>query len=68
MYLFDKTKKAKALSGRTIVYVARKIGMTAPFLTQILNGTRTCSRPFAYAITKCLCQDAEVNDYFKRVD
>lgn len=68
MYLFDETKKAEALGGRTIVFIAKKIGMTAPFLTQILKGTRTCSKPFAYAITKCLCPEAEINDYFTRID
>lgn len=67
MYKFKETQKAKILNGRTIVYVAKKIGVTSPFLTSVLNGKRTCSKPVAYCIVKCLCQEAEIEDYFERV-
>lgn len=64
MYYFKETEKANLLSGRTITYVAKKIGITGAFLTSILNGKRHCSKPIAYCIVKCLCQEAEVEDYF----
>lgn len=64
MYYFKETEKARALSGRTITYVANKIGVTAPFLTSVLNGKRHCSKLTAYCITKCLCQESEIEDYF----
>lgn len=66
MYIFNKLEKAKLLSGRTITYVANKIGVTGAFLTSILNGKRGCSKTVAYCIVKCLCQEAEIEDYFTR--
>ena len=64
MLTFDKTQKSKILGGRTITYVAKQIGVTSTFLTAVFNGRRTCSRTVAYCIVKCLCRDAEVEDYF----
>ena len=64
MWFFKETEKAKILSGRTITYVADKIGVTSSFLTGVLNGKRYCSKTVAYCIVKCLCQDAEIEDYF----
>lgn len=66
MYIFNATEKAKALQGRTITYVANKIGITTAYLTSVLNGKRGCSKPIAYCITKCLCQEAELEDYFEK--
>ena len=66
MYFFKETEKAKILDGRTITYVADKIGVTNTFLTSVLNGKRTCSKTVAYCIVKCLCQDAEIEDYFDK--
>ena len=66
MYMFNSAEKANILSGRTITYVAKKIGVTGPFLTSVLNGKRTCSKTVAYCIVKCLCQEAEIEDYFYR--
>lgn len=66
MYVFKENEKVNLLSGRTITYVANKIGITSSFLTSILNGKRHCSKPIAYCIVKCLCQEAEIEDYFVR--
>ena len=66
MYIFNKVEKANILSGRTITYVADKIGVTPTFLTSVLNGKRTCSKTVAYCVVKCLCQDAEIEDYFDK--
>lgn len=64
MYIFNKEEKANILSGKTITYVANKIGISNCFLTSILNGKRGCSKIVAYCIVKCLCQNAEIEDYF----
>ena len=64
MYMFKKSKKAELLSGRTITYVANKIGITPNYLTAILNNKRGCSKLVAHCITKCFCQEAEIIDYF----
>ena len=66
MYIFNKVEKTNILSGRTITYVADKIGVTPTFLTSVLNGKRTCSKTVAYCVVKCLCQDAEIEDYFDK--
>lgn len=65
MYIFNKQEKTKILNGRTITYVANKIGITNAFLTSVLNGKRGCSKTVAYCIVKCLCQNAEIEDYFE---
>lgn len=67
MYLFCKQEKSKILSGRTITYVANKIGITSAFLTSVLNGKRACSKTVAFCIVKCFCQEAEIEDYFEKM-
>lgn len=67
MYLFNQVEKAKILDGRTITYVAKKIGVTTEYLTSIFNGKKACSKTVAYCIVKCLRQEAEIEDYFKQV-
>lgn len=64
MYKFKTNEKIKLLQGRTITYVAKKIGITPAFLTAIFNNKRNCSKTVAYAIVKCLHQEAEILDYF----
>ena len=64
MFIFKKELKKQLLEGRTIKYVASKIGITDTFLTSILNGKRTCSKITAYCITKFFNQNYEVNDLF----
>lgn len=66
MYFFNKVEKAKILDGRTVVYVANKIGVTSTFLSSVLNGKRGCSKTVAFCIVKCLCQEAEIDDYFEK--
>lgn len=68
MYRFKNDEKINLLQGRTITYVANKIGITPSFLTAVLNNKRDCSKTVAYAIVKCLCQDAEIIDYFNIVE
>lgn len=67
MYLFSREYKDELLGGRTITYVANKIGITSQFLTSVLNGKRNCSKLVAYCIVKCLHQEAELEDYFVEV-
>ena len=65
MWFFKETEKAKVLQGRTITYLAEnKLFITKEYLSQILSGTRGCSRLLAYNITNCISFSANVNDYF----
>ena len=66
MYTFNETLKVKVLKGRTITYIANEVGITKQYLTSILNGKRECSKTIAYCITKSLCMNAEISDYFTR--
>lgn len=65
MYYFKETEKAKVLQGRTIKYLAEeKLHITKEYLTQILNGKRGCSIRLANDITRCICWEAKITDYF----
>ena len=65
MWFFKETEKAKVLQGRTITYLAEnKLFITKEYLSQILRGTRGCSRLLAHNITNCISFSANVNDYF----
>lgn len=66
MYYFKRTEKLKFLGDKTIDYMAKKIGITRCFLTSVLKGSRACSKLVAYAITKTICFDSEIQDYFTK--
>lgn len=49
------------------VQVAKVIGITPDTLRRVINGKQVCSKLVAYAFTKFLNKDAEIEDYFERV-
>ena len=67
MFHFKVEKKEQFLDGRTIKYVADKVGITREYLTDILNDKRGCSKIIAYCIVKTLYLDAEIDEYFNVV-
>lgn len=66
-YKFKKEKEEKLLKGKTKIEVAKEIGITREFLTNVCNGKQTASKVCAYAITKYISSEAEIEDYFERV-
>ena len=67
MYFFKEIEKAKVLQGRTITYLAeQKLHISKAYLSQILSGKRGCSIRLADDITKCICFNAEIEDYFTK--
>lgn len=44
--------------------VSEEIGISRPYLTDILNGKKSCTKVVAFCITKYLNKDAEINEYF----
>lgn len=64
MYYFKESEKAKLLQGRTITFLAKKLQVNRPYLTQILNGKKGCSRWLAESISRCFCLEAKLEDYF----
>lgn len=66
MYEFKLELKEQLLDGRTISYLANKIGITRGRLIRILNKQVVCKKLTAYCIVKACDKDAEINDYFIR--
>ena len=65
MYFFKETERAKLLQGRTIKYIAEnKVFLNQTYLCSILSGRHGCSKRTAMSITKSLCLDANLEDYF----
>lgn len=44
--------------------VSEEIGISRPYLTDILNGKKSCTKVVAFCITKYLNKDAEIIEYF----
>ena len=64
MYLFIKEKKEELLDGRTIKYLANKIGIARVTLNEILNGNRNTTKVTAFCIVKSCKIDSEIEEYF----
>ena len=48
--------------------VAEKLGITEQTLSKILNRKMTCSKMIAYCIVKINNSEADIEDYFERVN
>ena len=64
MYMYKmgidiKINKAKA---------SREIGCDVSWLSQVMNRRVACSKMLAYCITKYLDENAEISDFFERVN
>ena len=46
--------------------IAKIVGITEGYLSQIFQRGKTCSKKTAYSITKALHSEAEIEDYFIR--
>ena len=64
MYLFKTEISVKI--NQTIA--SKVIGITQPTLSNILNGKVACRKVVAFCITKYLDENAEIEDYFERVN
>lgn len=62
MYEFKVEKKDDFLQGKKINYVARQVGMSESYLSNILNGKFKCSRKIA--VSACAVQQVELKEYF----
>ena len=67
MYRFKKEMKKEFLQGRTITYVAEKIGITRVHLTNVLNQRDNCSKLVAFCVVKSVYPEKEIADYFEIV-
>lgn len=69
MYLFKFTEKEdikKILNNKTVVQLAKEVGITRAYCSRVLNRWNGCSKFVAYAIVKCLDPNKEIEDFFER--
>lgn len=66
MYNFKIDKKEEFLSGRTLSYLSQKVGVTKNYLSLILCGKKSCSKPLAYCLVKVISSEYEIDDFFER--
>lgn len=67
MYKIKKPGIIKFLFGDN-VYVSEKLGISNCSLSRILNGKQTTKKITAYCIVKMYDQDADVLDYFDKIN
>lgn len=66
MYIFDESLKNEFLQGRKIIYIANKLEISPNGLRSVLNGKRSCSKVYAYALLTLLGYDVDnFVKYFK---
>lgn len=63
MYKFKANKIQLEIN---VTKASEKIGITRPYLSNILNGNVLCSKPVAYCITKYINRNYEINDLFEK--
>ena len=64
MWKFKVELKEDLLDGRTLTYIANKIGITLSNLSLILNGVKTTRKITAYSIIRGCEKEGKVEDYF----
>lgn len=64
MYVFKQDKNVKI--NQTIA--SEVIGLTQPTLSKILNGKVACRKVTAFCITKYIDENAEIEDYFEKLN
>lgn len=65
-YWFNEKEIAKVLQGRRMNYLAAEILFCSyTYLTEILNGKKSCSRRMAKDIVACVSNDAKIEDFFE---
>lgn len=47
--------------------MAKEIGLSFQYINGVINNRYNCRKIVAYAITKLISSNAEINDYFERV-
>lgn len=64
MYLLKDIEKVKIINQSQL---STMIGISKGTLNRIFNRKQKCSKLIAYAITKTINDNAEIEDYFERV-
>ena len=65
MWKFKNKEVAKTYNK---VQMAKVVGLNPDTLRRVINGKQICTKLVAYCITKFLNSEAEIEDYFERVN
>lgn len=68
MYSFLTEKYDEMLDGRSLQWLAEKIGYSRVSLYEILRGKKSCRKAVAIAIVKTLNKDYILEDFFENDD
>lgn len=64
MYLIKQQEKLNIINQSEL---ARIVGINISTMSRIFNKKQNCSKVIAYAITKAINQNAEIEDFFEKV-
>lgn len=64
MWRFRTELKEQLLDGRTMTYIANKVGLSVTTIISILNAKVTTRKLTALYIIKSCNPEAEINEYF----
>lgn len=67
MYIFKEELTETIKSRYKVSNIGKVVGITDGYLSQIINGKKTCPKRTAYAITKYFDEEAEIEKYFNRI-
>lgn len=66
MYRFRVEKKDEIINKYKISFIADEVGISLPYLSNILNGKNDCKKVVAYCITKIVDNKKEIEYFFKK--
>lgn len=66
MYHFKENKKEEIIKKYKLTNMAKEIGISLTYLSNILNGKNNCKKVVAYCITKMVDNTKEVEYFFTK--
>lgn len=67
MYLLKEEASKEIKNRYKVINLGATIGICRSYVIQMVNRKRKVSKPVAYAFTKCINSDYEIEDLFERV-
>lgn len=64
MYKFKIEKRKEITNKYKLSYIADQVGITAQYLSNIVNGKKDCKKVVAYCITKMVDNTKEIEYFF----
>lgn len=66
-YMMKDSTIKKIREKYRIEYIANQVGISFTYLSLIINKRKHCSKMVAYAITKTIDSEAEIDELFERI-